>query len=123
MVPGHPGDTPAPAPSLGALPIRPPVVLLLLSAPRAQRGVPGPGAVALPAEHAPGYQIRDSPASRRGRNFTVGNGEKVPNEGQVCLNLEADIGEGGTQPINCVFQVADLTRPLMSVSQVCDENG
>ena len=50
----------------------------------------------------------------------MGNGAPVPNEGQVCLNLEADIGEGEKKAVSSVFQVADLNRPLMSVSQVCD---
>ena len=74
----------------------------------------------LAADEAPGYPVHDSPGSRRGQNFIVGNGAPVPNEGQVCLNLEADIGKGETKAVSSVFQVADLNRPLMSVSQVCD---
>jgi hypothetical protein len=54
----------------------------------------------------------------RGASFTVGNGARVPNEGQVSLNLEANTGQG-TELINSVFQVAELNRPLMSVSQIC----
>ena len=73
----------------------------------------------LPAEAIPGYEIEESPGSRRGVNFVVGNGEVVPNEGQAHLNLVADTGDGGSQPIKSTFQVADLTRPLMSVSQIC----
>ena len=34
------------------------------------------------------------------------------------LNLGADTGSG-TELINSVFQVAELNRPLMSVSQIC----
>ena len=74
----------------------------------------------LPAESAPGYPILDSPGSRRGANFIVGNGQRVPNEGQMCLNLEAHTGDSTDQMVQSVFQVADLTRPLMSVSQVCE---
>ena len=33
--------------------------------------------------------------------------------------MEADVGNGKTRLVNSVFQVADLTRPLMSVSQIC----
>jgi hypothetical protein len=72
----------------------------------------------LPADAAPGYEISDSPGSRRGQGFTVGNGAKVPNEGQMSLNLEADSGSG-REHLRSVFQVANLSRPLMSVSQIC----
>ena len=73
----------------------------------------------LPAEAIPGYNIEESPGSRRGANFIVGNGELVPNEGQAHLNLAADSGNGTEQLVRSTFQIADLTRPLMSVSQIC----
>ena len=41
----------------------------------------------LDSEDAPGYLVQESVGSRRGQNFVVGNGERVPNEGQVHLNL------------------------------------
>ena len=72
----------------------------------------------LPADAAAGYEVADSPLSRRGAGFVVGNGASIPNEGQVSLNLEASTGSG-TEQINSVFQVAELNRPLMSVSQIC----
>ena len=52
----------------------------------------------------------------RKQNFVVGNGQKVPNEGEIHLNL----GAGGV-PLKSVFQVAEVTRPLMSVGRVCDQ--
>ena len=48
----------------------------------------------LPADAAPGYEVSDSPSSRRGASFTVGNGAKVANEGQMSLNLEARLLAG-----------------------------
>ena len=72
-------------------------------------------------ESAPGYTVHESPGSRRGQNFIVGNGERVPNEGQMALSLEADVGDGVTALLGTTFQVADLTRPLMSVSQICEQ--
>ena len=51
--------------------------------------------------------------------YVVGNGAEVPNEGQVTLNLESD-GAGKANLIKSVFQVAEITRPLMSVSKICD---
>ena len=74
----------------------------------------------MPPSEVTGYVVRESPGSRRGQNFIVGNGEPVPNEGQVQLNLEVDVGGGNTRPITSVFQVAELSCSLMSVSQICD---
>ena len=74
----------------------------------------------LDAEDVPGYRVVESPGSRRGQNFIVGNGNPVPNKGEVHLNMEADI-DGGKTSLNSVFQVAAITRPLMSVSKICDQ--
>ena len=51
----------------------------------------------------------------------MGNGEKLPNEGQFALNLEADDGKGRRERPTSVFRVSDLTRPLMNVSQICEQ--
>ena len=72
-------------------------------------------------ENAPGYQVHDSSASRRGLGFIVGNGERIPNEGQFVLNLDADDDQGSVTRLSATFQVADVTRPLMSVSQLCEQ--
>ena len=69
---------------------------------------------------APGYCVLQSAGSRRGQNFVVGSGAKVPNRGEVHLNKEAMVG-GESQPLQSIFQVAKITRPLMSVSRICDE--
>ena len=69
---------------------------------------------------APGYLVGESPGSRRKQNFIVGNGEKVPNEGQVNLNLQANV-DGHVSLLSSCFQVAEITRPLMSVSRICDQ--
>ena len=74
----------------------------------------------VPPSEVDGYRVRDSAGSRRGQNFIVGNGEHVPNEGEVHLNLEANTGHGDTRPVTSVFQVAELNCSLMSVSQICD---
>ena len=49
----------------------------------------------------------------------MGNGELVPDEGQAHLNLAVETGNGVQQLVRSTFQVADLTRPLMSVYQIC----
>ena len=67
---------------------------------------------------APGYGafITESTGSKRGQRFIVGNGERVPNDGEVRLNMQC-----GAVPLQSVFQVAGVTRPLMSVGRVCDQ--
>ena len=72
-------------------------------------------------ESAPGYHVHGSNSSRRGLGFVVGNGEHIPNEGQCVVSFDADNGQGSTTPLACTFQVADLTRPLVSVSQLCEQ--
>ena len=68
----------------------------------------------------PGYQLEESEGSRRGANFIVGNGSKIPNRGQVNLKLEADNDQQGINALTSTFQIAKVTRPLMSVSRICD---
>ena len=51
--------------------------------------------------------------------YVVGNGAEVPNEGQATLNLSAPGGGGKDSLIKSVFQVAEITRPLMAVSKIC----
>ena len=43
----------------------------------------------------------------------------MPNQGQVKLALRADNGRRG-RDIRTTVQVADVTRPLLSVSKICD---
>ena len=65
-------------------------------------------------------RIRPSEASRAGIHYVAANNGRIANEGEVRLNLEAPNGEGGTRQIGSTFQSARVTRPLMSVSQICD---
>ena len=51
----------------------------------------------------------------------VGNGERVPNEGQIRLRMEAAGPDGRPMPVQSTFQVAEINRPLMSVSKICDQ--
>ena len=76
----------------------------------------------LDLDDAPGYAnfLAESPGSKRGQEYVVGNGAEVPNEGQATLNLEAEGGSGKHNFIKSIFQVAEITRPLMSVSKICE---
>ena len=65
---------------------------------------------------APGYALEESPASRCGGGFTIGDGRILPNQGQKKLHLESD----SKLAIDSVFQIARVARPLMSVGRICD---
>ena len=67
---------------------------------------------------APGYLVEASPGSKVGQGFIVGNGARVPNDGQVHLSLQGGDAHGNT--MSSTFQVAAVSRPLMSVGRLCD---
>ena len=64
----------------------------------------------------PGYLVEDSSGSRRGQEFLMGDGGVIPNLGQKRLNLSDTKAD-----MQSVFQIAAVTRPLMSVGKICDE--
>ena len=66
----------------------------------------------------PGYLLQDSPGSKVGQRFLMGDGGEIPNLGQKSLNLSDDALGSDVQS---VFQIAAVTRPLMSVGKICDE--
>ena len=64
----------------------------------------------------PGYHLRESEGSRRKQNFVVGDGGELPNLGEKCLRLETE----AENQLEATFQVAKVTRPLMSAGLICD---
>ena len=56
--------------------------------------------------------IRD----RSSAKFAAANGDPIENRGQMTLNLTTTTGH----PIQSVFQVCEVSRPLWSVSKICD---
>ena len=71
---------------------------------------------------APGYAavLHPSPGSQRNQQFVVGSGERVANRGQIKLRMKAKDEHGLV--MSSVFQVVEITRPLMSVSRICDQD-
>ena len=65
----------------------------------------------------PGYVLEESPGSKRGQAFLQGDGGTIPNLGQKSLNLCDSEGND----VRSIFQIAAVTRPLMSVGRICDE--
>ena len=72
-------------------------------------------------DDCPGYVIQESVGSKRGQNFIVGDGGKLANLGEWNLNLEAPKDDNNSSKVSAIFQVAKVTRPLMSVGRMCDE--
>ena len=71
-------------------------------------------------DDCPGYLIGESAGSRAGQNFVVGYCGKLGNIGEWNLNLEAPKLDG-VNGVTSIFQVAKVTRPLMSVGHICDQ--
>ena len=69
-----------------------------------------------PRSMAPQFAIRDSAASKAGVYYTSANGGHIPNLGEqhvpFCL-------ANGARTI-ATFQVAEVSRPLMSVARLCE---
>ena len=63
-----------------------------------------------------GYLLEPSPGSRRAQMFMMQYGNKIPNEGQTTLQLGA---VGQNSEVKSTFQIAQVTRPLMSVGGNC----
>ena len=66
----------------------------------------------------PGYTTVSSPGSSRGQCFVVGNGGTLDNLGQRTLNMQP-MDDSSVAMSSC-FQIARVTRPLMSVGKMCD---
>jgi len=64
----------------------------------------------------PGYGVQESFGSKVGAGFVAANGERIPNRGQMTLEMKS-----GNIPIKSVFQVAKISKPLWSVGRLCDQ--
>ena len=69
-----------------------------------------------PSHMAPSHQIEPSPGSKAGNKFSAANGAPLPNLGQQLLSMYTD----GGMETSVLFQLCDVTRPLLSVSAICD---
>ena len=66
-------------------------------------------------EDCPGAAIRKSEGSKAGRGFLAADNNRIANEGETELNLVT-----GQRQIRSTFQMAKVSRPLMSVGKICD---
>ena len=69
-----------------------------------------------PASMAPWVPTRPSEGSKRGQVYMSANGAKLPNLGEKQFKVMTAEGN----PAAATFQVAEVTRPLCSVTRICD---
>ena len=69
-----------------------------------------------PPHMAPGFPVRSSEASRAGKTYSSASGHPLHNLGEQLL---AAVTDGGVET-EVLFQLADVSCPLISVSQICD---
>ena len=70
-----------------------------------------------PPHMAPGFVIRPSPDSIAGKSYSSASGHGLKNLGEQALCAVSDAGVD----MDVLFQVADVSCPLLSVSQICDQ--
>ena len=64
----------------------------------------------------PGHEVRESAGSKAGQKFGCAGGKMLPNEGESDILMVAPGGIGCE--ISTTIQIAKITRPLLSVSQM-----
>ena len=69
-----------------------------------------------PPTMCPNSKIRESEGSRRGMCYTSASKHKLPNLGEQHLAAQTEAGED----TSVLFQIADVSRPLISVSAICE---
>ena len=72
------------------------------------------------SESAPCYQVKESSGSKSGQHFIGAGGHRMRNQEQMRLAFRADNGKRG-KDIRVTVQAAKVTRPLLSVPQICDK--
>ena len=72
-----------------------------------------------PTNMCPHYPILPSPGSIAGQNYISASDDLIPNLGEQLLNVVAPIMNEG----QLKYQMADVTRPLNAVSEICDAGG
>ena len=76
----------------------------------------GAGDSVIPKRMVNAKKIRPSPGSRRGLHYASATDHRTPNIGEISLEFQTDVGHA-----QCiVIQVADVNKPLMSISDRVD---
>ena len=86
---------------------------------RLKRGLTADSGVAdpvIPKRMVNAKKIRPSPGSRRGLHYVSATDHRIPNVGEISLEFQTDEGHAET----IVFQVADVNKPVVSISDRID---
>ena len=72
-----------------------------------------------PPSMCPSYPITSSPGSRAGQEYVSASEHTITNQGEQLLNVMTQ----DWREANVKYQIADVTRPLNAVSEICDAGG
>ena len=72
---------------------------------------------AAPPEVAPHVEIKPSAGSVAGKMYSMADGNTKPNLGEKPMDFIATDGKGAHQ----VYQMAQISKPLTSVGEICDK--
>ena len=76
----------------------------------------GASAPVAPPDMLPNVTIRESPGSKRGQRFSSASKHKLKNLGEQRILACTEEGEA----TEVLFQIADISKPLVSVSAICE---
>ena len=76
----------------------------------------GCGQSVAPPDLCPEYALEPSAGSIRGQNFVSASKTRIPNLGQKKFDVVTEDGAEG----NIRYQIADVSRPLNAISDICD---
>ena len=71
-----------------------------------------------PPSFAPAYGVRSSAGSRAGTRYRGAGGNSIPNLGEKKIGVTTEEGQKAAM----TFQIAQVTKPLVAVSKVCDKD-
>ncbi len=69
-----------------------------------------------PLEALPGVRVMESPGSRSGQHYVSAGNERIPNIGEQVVRFKTNEGHKSSLKWQC----APVTKPLLSVSHICD---
>eukprot|EP00972_Heterocapsa_arctica_P114964 16445378-Heterocapsa_arctica.AAC.1 len=69
-----------------------------------------------PIEAGPGVKVVESPGSRRGQHYISAGNKRIPNIGEQTMHFTTNEGKCSVLK----WQNAQVTKPLISVSHICD---
>ena len=72
-----------------------------------------------PPTMCPEFEVTPSAGSKAGQNYISASDDLIPNIGEQVLDVVTDSGRDS----RIRYQIADVTRPLNSVSEICDAGG